>query len=266
MPVRNDFSPGEFCWLDLTAHDMKAAVEWYGPLFGWQAMEMPTSGDRPPYAFLMKGEDCVGGIGQMHEDMMAQGIPPVWNSYVATADCAATEAKARELGATITVPTMDVEGHGKLCFMLDPEGGAVAVWESTAESSPGVLVQEPGSLSWNELMTRDSATAQRFYGELFGWKFAPMPMDGVEYMIAKSGDTDAGGFMPMDGPKFDGVPAHWLIYFHVDDVKATSEMAAATGGAVHVPPTSIPIGEFSCLADPQGGGFAVVHVSNPGAC
>ena len=42
MPVRNDFAPGEFCWIDFIAHDYEAAADWYGKLFGWTAHKVES--------------------------------------------------------------------------------------------------------------------------------------------------------------------------------------------------------------------------------
>ena len=50
MPIRNDFNPGEFCWVDLNAHDLAAAAAWYDELFGWKHVAQETHGG-PPYGF-----------------------------------------------------------------------------------------------------------------------------------------------------------------------------------------------------------------------
>lgn len=258
MPVRNDFAAGEFCWIDLVAHDLKAAAEWYSEAFGWTHQMMEAPGGGPPYAFLMQGGAVVGGLGEMNEEMKGQGIPPMWNSYIASDDCAATEAKVRELGGTVTVPTMEIPGHGKLAFFMDPEGAPFAAWQTTNSESPGMLVAEPVSLSWNELMTRDTEKAMEFYGKLAGWDFAAMPMGDMDYVMAKAGGTEAAGMLPMHGPQFEGVPAYWQVYFAVADCDASTAAAEKAGAMIRVPPTEIPIGKFSCLADPQGAGFALV--------
>ena len=261
MPARSDFAPGEFCWTDLSAHDLESAIAWYGALFGWSHMVMETPGGAPPYAFFQKGEAVVGGIGQMSDEMKAQGIPPTWNSYISSPDCAATEAKVKQIGGTVTVPTMEVPGHGKLAFFLDPEGASFAAWQATGDAGPGVLVGEPGGVCWNELMTRDAAKAKEFYSRLVGWDFAAMPMGDIEYTMVKNAGKDAAGMMPMQGPQFDGIPAHWMVYFAVADCDATAAKAGASGGKVLVPPTAIPVGKFSCLMDPQGGAFSVITLA-----
>jgi predicted enzyme related to lactoylglutathione lyase len=262
MPVRSDFAPGEFCWIDLSAHDMGAAADWYGTLFGWTHKVVETPGGGPPYAFFQKGDDVVAGIGQMPDEMQTQGIPPMWNSYIATKNCAAMEAKVKEIGGTVTVPTMEVPGHGKLAFFLDPEGASFAAWEAAA-GGPGVLVGDPDTLSWNELMSRDSKQASEFYAKLVGWEFAAMPMEGIDYTMIKNDGKDAGGIMPMAGEQFEGIPPHWLVYFNVVDCDATAAKAAETGGQVRVPPTEIPVGKFAVLGDPQGGGFGIITLSPP---
>jgi predicted enzyme related to lactoylglutathione lyase len=256
MPVRFDFQPGEFCWIDHTAHDLEAASAWYSELFGWTPAPQDTHGG-PPYTFFLKGEAAAAAGGQMDDAMKAQGIPPLWNSYVCVEDSAATEKRAAELGATITVPTMEVPGHGKLCFLMDPSGASLALWQPVGERQ-GVLTAEHGGLSWNELMCRDVAGAREFYGQLFGWEYLDMPMEDINYTIIKNQDKDAGGIMAMDGEQFEGVPNHWMVYFAVDDCAATAAKVAETGGTVCVPPTEIPVGSFSVLIDPQGCTFSVI--------
>lgn len=265
MTKHTTFEPGEFCWVDFVAHDMDAAVRFYSELFGWKAEIQETHGG-PPYAMFMNGDAVVGGIGQMADEMKSMGIPPMWNSYVWTEDCAATEAKARDLGATVTVPTMEVPGHGKLAFFMDKEGASIACWQSTSNDGKPFMKNEHGSLSWNELMNRDAANAREFYSQLFGWNFETMDMEGMEYHLAKVGDTQAGGMMEMHGEQFENVPPHWLVYFHVDDVAKAAKKVGELGGSVMMPPTPIKVGTFSVVADGQGGTFGLIQVDPDATC
>lgn len=259
MPIRNDFQPGEFCWVDLNAHNMDSAAAWYGQLFGWTPVMQESPGG-PPYAFFMQGDAPAAGVGQMIDEMKAQGIPPLWNSYVMVADCEASEQRARQLGGSVTVPTMEVPGHGKLCYIMDPENTSIAMWQQLGQGN-GVFTTEHGGLSWNELMCRDVARAREFYGRLFGWEFTDMPMGDINYTMIKSNGKDAGGMMAMEGAQFEGIPSHWMVYFAVDDCEATARKVAETGGKVCVPPTEIPVGRFSVVSDPQGGTFSIVTVT-----
>ncbi len=265
MPVIDDFPPGRFCWVDLNAHDLEAATAWYGGLFGWTPAPQPSPPGAPPYTFFMKGDAVAAAGGQMSDEMKAAGVPPLWNSYVRVADCAATQAKAEELGATVVFPTFEIPGRGKLCYLQDPGGATFALWQSLSTEGPGVLVVEHGGLSWNELMTRDTARAREFYGALFGWTFQAEAVPGFDYTVLVSDGENAGGMMKMDGEQFEGVPEHWLVYFHVDDCDAVAKRAGDTGGTVCVPPTDIPVGRFAVLQDPQGGTFCLMQL-NEGVC
>lgn len=265
MPDRTEFSPGEFCWVDLSAHDLAAAAAWYGGLFGWTHTMMESPGGGPPYAFFESGGKVIGGLGEMSDEMKVQGIPPMWNSYVATADCAATEAQVREHGGTVTVSTMEIPGHGKLTFFLDPEGASLAAWETLTDCGPPLLVNEPVSPCWNELMSRDVTKARDFYAQLFGWTYNDVPMGDVNYSVLQNSGKDGGGMMPMEGPMWEGVPAHWMLYFAVASCEDVAAKVEATGGKVIVPPTEIPVGEFSVLMDPQGAGFSVITLKDPPA-
>lgn len=51
MSERTSYAHGTHCWVDLVAHDMDAAMKWYGNLFGWDVSKEDTQGG-PPYAML----------------------------------------------------------------------------------------------------------------------------------------------------------------------------------------------------------------------
>ena len=262
MPVRHDFEPGEFCWIDLAAHDQESALAWYGDLFGWTHVQAETPGDGPRYVFFLQDGAAVGGCGRMSDEMQGMGIPPIWNSYVATENCAATEARVRELGGRVTAPTTDVPGHGKLAFFTDPEGASFAAWESTGTDSQGVRVDEPSGAAWFELATRDEAAAEAFYGALFGWRFEPVSLDGMELTVIRNGARVIGGTRPMVGARWKGVRSCWMLSFATEDCAELGARAKRLGGKVLIGATTTPLGTFSLLQDPQGGAFAAVEGLN----
>ena len=57
------------------------------------------------------------------------------------------------------------------------------------------------------------------------------------------------------------VPAHWQVYFAVEDTDATIDQAKQVGASVMVEPIDIPAGRFSILVDPHGASFAVIALS-----
>ena len=114
---------------------------------------------------------------------------------------------------------------------------------------------EFGRFCWNELVAADPASAQKFYGKLFGW--TTEAFDGEKaYTLFKQGGQTIGGMMPCPQP---GRPAQWLAYVLVEDVDATAAKAKKLGGKIVVEPFDVPtVGRIAVLVDPQGAAIAVL--------
>ena len=54
-----------------------------------------------------------------------------------------------------------------MAVFRDPEGAVFRVWQAGRRRG-AQLVNEPGSLNFNNLNTRDVAGAKAFYGAVFG--------------------------------------------------------------------------------------------------
>jgi predicted enzyme related to lactoylglutathione lyase len=82
MSEREHYPPGVPCWVDTLQADPQAALDFYGPLFGWEfAGPGPMPGQAPGKYFVaqLRGRD-VAGIGSAPA---ADRPPPVaWNTYV----------------------------------------------------------------------------------------------------------------------------------------------------------------------------------------
>lgn len=124
-----------------------------------------------------------------------------------------------------------------------------------------------GRFVWFELLTNDTDAAYNFYGEVVGWKAAPMDMPGgVTYAAFKTGETPVGGFTK---PPQDSIPPHWVSYVSVDDVDATAEKVVANGGKALMDAFDVPnVGRMQPVADPHGAAFFLFKGANgdaPGA-
>jgi predicted enzyme related to lactoylglutathione lyase len=255
------YEEGVFCWVDLMAHDIEAAKRFYSQLFGWELM--PTD-EQMHYSNAMQSGQMVAGIGGMPPDMKAQGVPPMWNSYAWTDDAAKVEAAAREHGAKILMPTMQIAEFGSMMYFMDPTGAAVGVWQPGTHRGAGI-VNKPNSLCWNELVTRDVDGAKTFYSKVMGWTYETMSMGEFDYNIVKVGERMNGGIMPMVGDMWEGIPPHWMVYFAVADADAIAAKCKQLGGDIKVPPTDMQVGRFAVLSDPQGAVFSVLKLSQPPA-
>lgn len=258
-----DYPPGTFCWVDLATTDPGAAKRFYAPLLGWTATDMPAGPDMSYSMFRRDGREVAALFG-LSAQMRQQGVPSHWQSYISVENVDESAQRAAALDAAILMPPFDVLDAGRMALVQDPTGAGFALWEPRAHAGAG-LVNEPGSLVWNELQTRDVETALEFYGAMFGWTSRVDAGAAVaEYHTLLNGERLAGGMLRIQ-PEWGEVAPAWAVYFAVESCAGTVEQAAATGGSVVVPPTELGgIGTFAFLADPQGAVFAVIAML-PGA-
>lgn len=257
MSERTSYVPGTPCWVDLATPDIEGAERFYGELFGWEIPELPDSAEMGGYRRAKKdGRDVAGVL-----PLMEEGQPPAWNTHISVDNADAIARAIQENGGTMISEPMAVSEYGRLAIFTDPEGAFFGIWEP--EDFVGAeLVNEPGTLSWNELETRDPAAAKRFYGPVFGWEFDEEEgPGGMAYNVAKVGGSRVAGMADIKGRVSDAVPAHWMTYFSVEDAEATVAKVKTGGGTVYVDPVAIPIGRFAMVADPWGAGFSVVELT-----
>ena len=264
MPTVTAHAVGTFCWPELATTDQNAAKKFYTSLFGWQFNDTDMGPHGVYTIFTLNGRDAAA-LFTLMPDMVKNGQPPNWGSYVAVENTDRAIEKAKSLGATLLMGPQDVMDHGRMAVFADPQGAPFSVWESKGHIGVGVMY-EPGSLAWTQLNAKDPAAAKKFYPALFGWKVQddemPAAMGGGAYTTWLKSDGPAGGMMPM--PKEAPAPSHWLPYFAVTDVDVAAGKASTLGALTYVPPTDIPgVGRFAVLADPQGATFAIVKFDKP---
>ena len=141
----------------------------------------------------------------------------------------------------------DVMEVGRMAVIADPTGAALCLWEPRTNIG-ATLVNTPGSLAWNDLVTPDPEAAVDFYGKLFGWTFEEMPESGG-YRVIRNGDRSNGGIFPQEGP------SNWLPYFGHDDVERLAGEIDGLGGRLFNGPVHVPA-ELRGAGDPQGAVFA----------
>lgn len=257
MSERTSYTPGTPCWVDLTTPDVEAAAEFYGALFGWEVPELPDSAEMGGYRRAKKGGRDVAGV----YPLMQEGQPSFWGTHIAVEDAEATAAAVQEAGGTMMAEPMDVAGYGHLAVFSDPTGAVFGIWQPGTFAG-AELVNEPGTFGWNELGTRDPAKAKEFYGAVFGWGGEDEESErGGTYTVWKVGDAMVGGMLDIAGMLPDEIPAHWLVYFTVEDTDAAIAKVEAGGGDVRFGPMDVPVGRFAVLADPFGAVFAVMQPS-----
>jgi predicted enzyme related to lactoylglutathione lyase len=273
MPERNGYIPGVPCWVDTSQPDPEAAVDFYSRLFGWEFEDvMPPGSEGKYFIARLRGGD-VAAVGSIPE-----AAPPVamWNTYVWVESADDAASKVRAAGGGVVMEPFDVMDAGRMAVFTDPEGAAFCVWQAKEQRGARV-VNEPGSLNFNGLGTRDVEGAESFYGSVFGW--ATLALDGGAKMWTLPG---YGDYLERDNPDlrkqmaeanapegFEDVvasinpipddqpdtPAHWSVTFAVDDADATAAKATELDGKVIVPPFDAPWVRMTIINDPQGATF-----------
>jgi uncharacterized protein len=273
MIKRDGYLPGVPCWVDTSQPDPLAALAFYGGLFGWEFEEViPPSSVDMYFIARLRGDD-VAAVGSQPAGGRAT---PVWNTYVWVETADATASKVEAGGGRVVMSPFDLVDACRIAEFTDPEGAAFRVWQAK-EHKGARIVNEPGSLNFNGLNTRDAQAAKTFYRSLFGWETLDLQGGALAWTLPGYGDfvrqrdpgmgermAEAGvpeGFedvvatlLPIanDQPH---VPAQWSVTFSVEDADAAADQAAELGGRVVVPPFDAPFVRMTVITDPQGATF-----------
>lgn len=253
MAEFDGYAPGTPNWVDVVWGDHAAAADFYGALFGWTLSDLgPEAGGYG--MFMLKGKPVAGLSPKMGEEH-----PSVWTSYIGTADCEATAAKIAAAGGTLLFGPMQVLDSGKMAVFSAPDGSIAALWEPGAHKGSG-LANEPGAFTWNELNTRDEASATAFYQSAFDWGQDKSEMGGHPYTMWSVNGNMVAGMMAMPEEVPAEVPSFWLVYFGVANADQAVATAISKGGELRFGPIDSPAGRLAVLSDPEGAQFAVIQV------
>jgi uncharacterized protein len=273
MPERDGYIPGVPCWIDTSQPDPEAATEFYSGLYGWEFEDvMPEGSEGKYFQAQLKGRN-VAAVGSIPE-----GAPQIaaWNTYIWVDSADETAAKVKDAGGSVLNEPFDVMDAGRMAVFSDPEGAVFCVWQAN-EHKGAQLVNDPGTVNFNGLNTRDVEAAKKFYGAVFGWKTLDIG-GGVEFWTLDGyGDhletiqpgvrktvEEAGGpegfvdvvanIQPIGDDQPD-TPPHWSVTFGTDDADRDAAKAKELGGKVLVEPMDAPWVRMTVLADPAGAIF-----------
>ncbi len=243
---------GAINWVDLSTPNVSDSVHFYRDLLGWTIER--TSTDMGDYYVGKVGDFETAGMMQQSPD--AQETPAIWTPFIYVEDIDHTVTKLGGAGGRVLTPPFSIPGGAKVAVVTDSTGAMFALM-SGGERPHGVyLSNEAGCVCWFELMTRDTAAAEGFYSAVFDWKpVTEATGSGQDYTMFKLADEDVAGMIEMPADVPAAAPAHWTVYFAVDDCVAAQARAVDMGATALVPATAIAIGHFAVLEDPTGAKF-----------
>ncbi|MGH2752847.1 MAG: VOC family protein [Actinomycetota bacterium] len=244
MGELSSYPDGAFCWVALGTTEMERAKSFYGGLFGWEFEEL--SG----YTTCRLDGKYVAGLHEHPEDEGAH-----WRSFISVQHVESAAAAARKLGGTVAAEPTELTGAARIHVIREPSGAEVCLWQQAG--LPGAtLVNEIGTWIWNELVTPSVASAQKFYGDMFGWTSMEVPGD-TERVAFLLGDVLIGA-AHTPAPGEDQNP-RWTVSFRVADADKSVERVQELGGTVLRPPRDIAVARFSVVADPFGAMFTIAR-------
>lgn len=252
MPTREKAIIGAPCWVDLTTTDPERSRAFYTALLGW-TVEDPNP-EFGGYANFRKDGVLAAGVFPSQD-----GAQSVWSTYLATDDADKTLAAVAAHGGQSVFGPHQVGDLGRMAGITDPDGAFVGVWQPARHQGFGV-VAESGAPAWFELHTRAYDAAVAFYREVFGWHLE-VTADPPEFRYSSleingeplAGIIDASNFLPHN------VPAHWAIYFGVDDADATLDKIEKLGGSVVQAAEDTPYGRLAAATDVTGASFRLLQ-------
>ncbi|MYY07328.1 VOC family protein [Streptomyces sp. SID4919] len=260
MPEINEaYAPGTPCWVSLTARDQRAAMDYYGALFGWTGEVGPA--EYGGYGVMEKDGRAVAGISPAMAPEGQPEPPHVWTTFLASDDADATARRISGAGGAVLFGPDAVGTLGRMVLASDATGAVFGVWGAQDFIGAG-RVNEPGSVIWCDCNTRDLPAAAAFYEAALGLKAHRVDEASGDYLglfTEAAPDRPVGGVGDM-GDRFPPeVPPHWMTTFAVADLADTVATHRKANGTVVQEPTRTPWGDMALLVDPWGAPFGAMQ-------
>lgn len=230
-------------WIDLGIPDLDRAMEFYGAVFGWEFEVGPA--DYGYYTLCRIDGLRVAAI-MPNPDPGATDF--WWNLYLATDDCDATAERVVAAGGTLVQPPDDVLSQGRMAVARDAVGAHFGLWQGR-DFAGCELVNQPGALLRNDLVTSTPEPAREFYTKVFDFTLDGNPdLPSLDFTFLRRPDGHEIGGILGDA---DAKSSSWGILFEVADTDSAAARAVAAGGTA-TEPMDFVYGRTAELTDPFG--------------
>lgn len=109
------------------------------------------------------------------------------------------------------------------------------------------------TLGWADLTIPNAVEVKNFYENVMQWQSQGFDMGGYEdyCMIPAEGDDPLCGICHAKGPNAE-LPAQWILYFTVDDIKTSLAACESHGGKQLTEIQNAGTGIYAVIQDPAG--------------
>ena len=248
------YPPGAPCWVDLLVSDVPQAQRFYSDLFGWTWRR----GDAQTGGYTLACLDGHPVAGISHKPATAV-VASQWTTCLKVVDLAQAGWAVREHGGRVLGRPAHLGHLGTTQIAQCPAGTYFGLWEP--DELPGCgLVDQPGTVTWNELMAHDFEGAARFHSAVFGHHFSEhTDADGPRWATAHAGDDNPAFGLSQIGWEWPvDIPPHWVTSFATDHVVPTLATALELGATLVHGPFDGPYGVGALLRGLEGEVFGVL--------
>ena len=181
--------PGTPSWIDLGTTDLPAAKAFYSALFGWEIVDM---GPDAAVTVWLKLVVCPSQDLELHRtlDPLTGRLTSVLPTLMRSSPRSRTREAKFWLNRLMCSILAEWLFHGSNRRRL-------SIWQPLKHIG-SVLVNEPGTLMWNELTTREPDKALAFYPDVFGWVGEDDPNATSAYTQWMLDSAAIGGMIVMD--------------------------------------------------------------------
>ena len=236
-------------WIDLGVPDLERAMAFYGALFGWEFDVGPEEYGR--YTACLLDGRRVAALAP-NPDLSATEF--WWQVYLAADDLEAAAARVEGAGGEVVGGPFEIPDQGRGALLRDPVGAQFGLWEGRGHVGCEV-VNEPGALVRNDLVTPTPGPAREFYAAVFGFTLDgndDMPDADFTFLRRPDGHEVGGILRDPEAPR-----SLWNTTFEVADTDELVRRADAAGGK-GAEPTDIVYGRIAAVTDPFGVEFSVI--------
>lgn len=247
MPVITEHAQGMPCWIDAsvnTTEQREGLIDFYSSLFGWTFdVNTPETGF---YSIARHNGKAVLGIGEQPD---GQGR---WVTYFSTADIGRAVGRAKENGAQVFFPPMQVMDVGWMALVLDPTGAVHGLWQPITFAGFEV-VYEPNAPGWFDHVSEDTERAAKYYENVLSHG---IEADSQESMtILRRGEQ---WFASLSREERSNQPPQWTPVFVVDSLDRVKNRVRELGGTIVVEEMPVPGSSISIFQDPIVGTYVTV--------